>query len=76
MASQGVILFLINLIIDYMMNNRYKGSDKKQETVERDQLPESQDVINHKELSDRIWDMPLGCSRFADEEGRGICNEN
>ena len=41
MLLYGVILFLINWILDYIMNNKYKGSDNKQETIERNQLKEA-----------------------------------
>lgn len=53
---QTIILFSATVAIDYLRINSFKGQDNRNRTVERTQLPEYQDVIDHKNEVKEKWD--------------------
>jgi len=56
MLVQGIVFMCLTLLFDYIYNTTYKRQDNRQETVQRPQLEEGQDVVNHREFTKRIWD--------------------
>ena len=47
MLGQIVVYFALNLYTDHKLMNGFKGCDKEEGTIERVQLPQGNDVLNH-----------------------------
>jgi hypothetical protein len=43
------------ILIDYLMVNSFKGTDRNTRIVERNQLDEGQDVQEHTAFTKSIW---------------------
>jgi hypothetical protein len=53
---QTVVLFGIVVMVDLKKTNSFKGNDARLKTVERTQLPESDDVVTHRLNVEKDWD--------------------
>ena len=56
----GIIFFILLILIDYWISNKYRNKDKKTEKTERIQLPEDINVEQHRELTNKIWQKSSG----------------
>ena len=50
-------MLIADILIDKRRCNNYRGMDGQQQTVERMQLEEKQDVIDHREFANSVWEQ-------------------
>ena len=53
---QSCLFLSITIWIDHRAQNEFKGEDAKKQTVERTQLEERKDVIDHKKFAEANWE--------------------
>lgn len=59
MFIQGVVFIILLIGVDYWRTVYYKGSDgNERKMVDRLQLDEKADVVEHKRFADSVWNHP------------------
>jgi len=56
MILQGIVFLTCVIIIDTYMINSFKGEDLNQQTQQAPLLNEMQDVVEHRNFSDSVWE--------------------
>lgn len=65
----------LTILIDYLMVNSFKGTDANQETVQRNQLNEGQDVKDHQAFTKANWanqEYPIKSDSLYKVYGNGV----
>ena len=55
LVIEAIVIHVFVIIIDMWLMSRFKGLNAQQQTVERPQMDENQDVLNHKALANDLW---------------------
>jgi len=73
------VFLSLAILIDYLMMNSFKGHDGNRETVQRAQLPEGQDVMDHQAFAKNNWEnleYPIKSNELFKVYGNGVAAVN